>query len=236
MTTPARVPGWDGLVGASLLGTDRQPPPVAALPEPVAAVLAATADQDAEATLLAAAALAVAYQRAGAIAQPPVPIPEPAGEETLPAITPAAVARLEQVLARNDRELFAEWLGAAAASNRRVPYEVLPALLEAQRRHSVDGTGFVQVIGARGAWLAAFRPEWGRLLRYGPAEGLVDPDRWEYGDAVARRAYVAALHELEPPAARELLATALPGEPATERALLVQTIGRALTDADEPLL
>ncbi len=228
--------GWAELVSAALLGTERQTGAPVGLPGPVAALAGRVADPSAEGRLLATAALTISYRRAGRRQEPAVPVPAEAPPETAEPVGPAAAVRLDQLLVRNDADLLDEWLLAAAGTGRRVPAEALPALLGAALRHRQLADRLAPVLGRRGEWLAAFRPDWRRLVGASLPAGPTDPDAWAYGDPATRLAYLINLRRRDPAAARELIAESWRTEAAAERAGFLGVLTDGLGDADEALL
>jgi hypothetical protein len=63
-----------------------------------------------------------------------------------------------------------------------------------------------------------------------------DPRTWETGTRAERVAYLAALRDSDPAAARDLLGASWPREAAEERAHLLAVLSRGLSDGDEELL
>jgi hypothetical protein len=111
-----------------------------------------------ERLLTAAGAIAV-QRRAGRRAAAAPALPPPAAEVTLLQCPPAAVGRLELLLA-DRRSLLGEWLRALAARGRRAPEERLPDLLEAATATQALRDDVEAVLGERGRWLAALEPRW----------------------------------------------------------------------------
>lgn len=239
---PAAEDGWGGLVTAALLGTARRPVDVSTLPGPVAARLAtvpAGAEPDDPAVrLLSAAALATVYRRAGARPVPaPPPLPAAPEDEAAP-VGRAAAARLAGLLDGDRADLLAEWLRAAAAAGRRVPAELLPAVLDAAVRTRALVPDVAAVLGRRGAWLAALRADWSRVLAtaVAPADAAPDGRDWTHGDATARRRYLAAARRRDPRAATALLDASWSTETGPDRLALLAVLDAELSEADGPLL
>lgn len=152
---PAGYP-WPELLATALLGTTRQ-----------------GSGAGAEALLDAAAGHAL-RRRAGVALVPIAPPPEPAPVDDVLAVGPAAAARADVLLALDHagrhatplrdlagrRELLAEWLAAAAGAGRRLPPELVPALLDAGRRHPQLRPWVVPVGGPLAGWLAGQRTDW----------------------------------------------------------------------------
>ncbi len=154
--------GWQDLVTASLIGTERAVVPAAEIPGALALPDVAPADPgpdvapadpgrdvapadagrdaapadpdpDPAAVLLDRAALLTAARRAGRRPGQADPLPQ-AEPDPRPAVSPAAGLRLARMLRGQNPELLAEWLAAAAARGLRPPPQLLPALLDRARR------------------------------------------------------------------------------------------------------
>lgn len=196
------------MASAALVGTDRRPYP-----------------RD----LLQDAAVEVARRRAGRRpAEAAVTVPAP-GEE-LPAVGRRAAERLVRIMGGEYDRLLPEWLAAAAGTGRRVPYDVLPDLLERGRRdRSIRGHLGV-LTGQRGRWLAGQNPSWGYLLEEPTGE------TWELGGPADRRAHLRALRAADPRAARELLESTWERETPDDRAEFVELLADGLGIDDEPFL
>jgi len=223
-----------------------------AWPDVLAAALVGTARSGGQAeSLLDVAAGHALRRRAGVALLPEARTPAPAPVDDMPTVGPAAAARADALLALDsaDRdatpvrdvagrvELLTEWLVAAAAAGRRLPAELVPALLDTGRRHHGLRPWIVPVAGPLAGWLAAQRADWSYASAAPPAESTVD-DRevWELGPIGQRVAYLSRLRRRDPDAARELLAQAWDAEPPDDRAALLGALDRSLSTADEPLL
>lgn len=218
--------GWDDLVAAALLGTDRRP--VAAEPPPgaPAALAAALAERGVEDRLLASAAAWTVARRAGARAGEPVEV-TPAGEDPRPVCSPAAGARLRGLLEEGDPILVRQWLELAAARGLRPPPELLPDLLD-YGHHRLVG----ELAGPLGLWLAEREPRWAFVRG---AAGDVDAV-WGNGGREERRALLERLRRTDPDAARELLASTFAEETWEDRAAFIDLLAIGLSDADEAFL
>ncbi|TVT16595.1 hypothetical protein FNH05_36640, partial [Amycolatopsis rhizosphaerae] len=220
--------GWEGLVSAALLGTQRRPAELGALP---AAVGKLARGEDPARELLSAAAALTVYRRAGAVPLPAVAPPAPAPADERPLAGPAAVRRLDRLLAGEQGEVLPEWLRAVAARGLRVPPERLPALAGLARSRPSLRDAVAAAAGPRGPWLAALVPEWAFL-----AGADTGPDVWRLGAPVARRTWLAQRRREDPAAAREALARVWAAEPAARRAEFLAVLVDGLSAADEDFL
>ncbi|MFE6690784.1 DUF5691 domain-containing protein [Streptomyces sp. NPDC057743] len=245
--TPAPLPApWSDLVGAALLGTERRTPPVAV-----------RAGQSAAAALLDAAATSTVRRRAALRPAPAGDRLAPAPADPRPPLPPAARRRLAFLLA--DRgpgsggrrgtdpdvtELLPQWLAAAGEHGYRAPEALLPALLDAARARTDLRPAALALAGPRGLWLARLNDAWRFALRgIGGALSLPGADTpeavqrlWEEGLFAERVALLTALRRRDPTAGRELLATTWASERAEDRLMFLDSLGEALTAADEPFL
>ncbi|WP_116453625.1 DUF5691 domain-containing protein [Blastococcus litoris] len=238
--------GWEDLTATALLGTARRAVDLTGLPEPVAVAAGAPGDRDPATTLLDAAALAVPYRRAGRRPAVPAVTPgEAAPDDDVPEIGPAASARLASLTSvpqgPTERLLLVEWLGAAAAAGRGLPPRALPVLLDLATRDAGVAATLGPVLGSRGRWLAAYRPDWARLLTAGdpaPGDGVpADPAAlWATGVTGERRTLFARLRTADPDLARELLTGSWGRETVEDREAFLDALAPTLSPADEPLL
>jgi Family of unknown function (DUF5691) len=220
---------WPDVLASALVGTQRT-------------------GGDAEALLDTVAAHAL-RRRAGVALVPGVPLPAPAPADPAGVVGPDAVARVDALLATDSAardavpvrdmagrlDLLAEWL--AAAAGRRIPPELVPALLDAGRRHHHLRPVLAEVAGPLAHWLAAQRPDWGWASAGGPASSTVDgPEVWELGSIGRRGGYLHRLRQRDPARARQLLESGWDTESPDDRAVLLSALKTGLTLDDEPLL
>jgi hypothetical protein len=225
--------GWDEVLASAMVGTART-------------------GRQADPVLDAVAAQAL-HRRAGVALVPVTRPPAPAPVDRVPAVASAAAARIEDLLAPDPAgrtatpvrdlagrlELLVEWLGAAAAAGQRLPAELVPALIDAARRHPQLRPFLPPVAGPVAGWLAAQRPEWSFVAPEPSGEPTVDADTrevWELGSIPSRVAYLARLRRRDPAGARALLEQAWAAEPPEHRAALLAALEPDLSAADEPLL
>lgn len=161
LMNPGSSPGssWPEVLGAALLGTARH----GGQPE----------------ELLDVAAVHALRRRAGVALVRGARAPAPAPLDEAELVGPAAAARASDLLASGtatrtatrsvgqaprDRaarlEILAEWLAAAARAGRRLPPELVPALLDAGRRHRHLRELITPAAGPLAGWLAGQRDDW----------------------------------------------------------------------------
>ena len=231
---------WAGLLRAALLGTGRQPPPDAAADgSALARALAAAAGASPEDTLLARAALLAAYRRAARVpARDERPALPPAEEETAPLCPPAAARHLATMLGGTFAQALPEWLEAAARAGFVVPPELLPGLLQAASGDPGLRPHLASLLGARGRWLAAQRPEWAFAAAGGEGESdeAAEAEGWETLGLQARAALLARVRGRGPARGRALLESTWAKEAPRERAELLAALETGLSMDDEPFL
>ena len=218
--------------GAAVSTAARTVDPPATWAEVLASALVGTARSGGVAGAVLDTVAALALRRRAGVALVDGDRPEPAPADDVPTVGPAAAARADALLALDNAtrgalpvkdmaarlELLAEWLAAATAVGRRVPPELVPALLEAARRHR-DLRPYVAAAGGPLAgWLAAQRPEWGFATDAPPAPPTgADEQVWELGPAHARAAFLRHLRRHDPRRAYELLDAAWESETPDDR-------------------
>ncbi len=231
----------------ALVGSARREPP--AVPPELGL---GAREESAEHRLLAGAAVADALTRGG------TPLPPPSAAELVAAseVRAAASDRAAQLLtllltqspvsrAARD-ELVVEWLRLADEAGRRVPWPLLPALLDfaATRRRVVEALG--GALGQRGRWLAGLNDAWAGLVDGAQADpdgdaapGQVAADwreAWPTMSSAEAAPAFALGRRTDAAAARELLEEQWSTASAKVRADAVRALGPGLSTADEPLL
>ncbi|MWK38601.1 hypothetical protein GEV43_34260 [Actinomadura sp. J1-007] len=257
--------GWNDHVSAALLGTERRPappPPLPTVPDDASgaddapgAGDAAGADDasgagevagagDAAGRLLDQAALLAVQRRAGRVPERVadtggepgrIELIAPAPAEEVPAVPPAAAARLARILAGEQIRVLPEWLDAAAARGLRVPARLLPELLEKGRGDRMLRPSIARAAGRRGVWLALRNTDWAYLVGSGDDPGG-GADVWETGSRNQRVAHLTRLRGTDPAAAREALRGTWAREPAPDRAAFLATFEHGLSPDDEEFL
>ena len=244
---------FDDLVTAATVGLSRKPFAVSeliGLAEDGPAAAAGVLDPgDPAAALLDAAALLTVAQRAGSrpgrgAPRSPAAPEEPAAEWSARAeraLRQLGGAHLAPGFAVGDKELLADLLTAASDAGYVASAPLLPDLLDAAVRTSALRPVVAAVLGARGRWLAARRPDWQRVAdaasaRETPGAAPADQETWRTGSRAERHAYLAALRERDPGAGRTLLAADWARLSADERPALLAVLARGLSADDEEFL
>jgi hypothetical protein len=228
---------WDDLLSTALVGTSRRPFALGELAVEGADRIEA---DGAEAAVLAGAALAAGYRRAGWI--PPTwrgTRATPAEPDDRPECTRAATQLLELLLNRGIRveggpELIVlHWLTAARNAGQRPPYRMIVDLLRFGTANTATRALTRQVIGPRGAWLAQHNPSWRWAATVAPQDVV---ERFATGTRAERLALLTDLRATEPDFARTLVEDTWADEQAATRASFLDTLHSGLSLSDEPLL
>lgn len=228
---------WQETVATAIVGTARRAPEPnpagGALGQVLEALPAATLEQK----LLGTAATLALYRRAGQLPTLGPASPAPAEPETQLRCRPAAAARLGTMLAGLYSDLLPEWF--ALAEGQRVPEELLPDVLDWSQKHLDQLEHILPVLGARGRWLAAYRPSW-RAIAVAALADRATPEtltaHWHTGDRASRKLLLARLRLYNLALARELVASTWAEDGAEERLVFLQTFPTGLSMEDEPFL
>jgi hypothetical protein len=181
--------GWEDVVTAGLIGTDRRPVPEQLPPSWATERDAAT--DPAHAVLSLAARHRAVTKAGGLLASCPPAAKGPPNRE--PAANRTAHEILDRLLSPPQVDLLNLWLVAAARHGQRAAASYwTPLAMVAARTNAVDRTALGRAIGERGRWFVAQNPQWTRLsssLRSGMHDDL-SPDRTALGTVTE-----AAVHD-----------------------------------------
>ena len=220
---------WKDLVTTSLLGTEKSgATPV--LPAALGDVLGPAEKLDAEARFLTRAGALALWRRAGRKpVRVEVVLPAPSPPENTPPLNPTSTAHLRAMLGGHCADVLPEWLGEVARLGKRVPPELLPALLEwaclnRARRPLAAAAG-----GERTHWLATLNPAWNFAADN-------SPEHWETGGREQRVAILRGWRATDPVLARGKLAAIWNTESADTRTALLETWEESLSIADAEFL
>lgn len=237
----------EAVATAALVGSARRDPP------PVPVSLGLVADDPSsgpERRLLDSAALADALVRGGTGLQSSDALRHSAPPETRTACSDAAAQLLRLLLtqppvskAARD-ELVVEWLRLAEAAEQRVPWPLLPALLDFASSRPPVSRALGRAIGERGAWLVGLNPAWATAMAGAPDPTGVtrEPggadwrEQWPTMATAEAISAFATGRRRDPTGARELLEAEWDTVSAKVRSEAVQALRHDLSAADEALL
>lgn len=204
---------WNEMVKLGMLGTEKAAFSPDHLPIALQSYLPTGAQADPEGDFLQAAALLLAYRRAGTqAASPPFPRLSPAPEEELPYVNNRQSAILRKLLdedVHRNKALIALWLQHCAANKRIVTPDFLPDLLNFQSTFA-HLPFFIEVLGKRGLWLSVQRTKW-TLLETSPEK------IWQEGSSAERNELIQHLWKNEPDQALQHIQEAWATANAKER-------------------
>jgi hypothetical protein len=147
---------WRELVTTALLGTDRRDPPLA--DGELGDLVADSVRSDPSARMLAQVAACTAVRRAGVLPGPPVaPLARPT-EDARPPCTQAAVSRWKHITT-SWPVLEDEWTLTLIEQGWRLAPDVVPQVLQRQRRDPIRRARALVAAGPLALWLAEHFPE-----------------------------------------------------------------------------
>jgi hypothetical protein len=223
---------WQTIVKSAILGTERGAPALAPAGGAAQDLLGhvAQSSADPQSSLLSAAAVLDVCRRAGRlIERHPVAVP-PCGAETHQMCSRQAGSFLSRMLSGEHAEMLDEFLTALACTERLVPPEHLPELLELGRARRAFRSVLAPVVGRRGLWLALLNNDWRYLAGGG------DEDNWETAAGPLRLALLRRRRTEDPAAALAMLQKTWAEEPPEARAEFVAALEVGLGPADEAFL
>src|SRR5678816_3917762 len=221
---------WSEITAAAVVGTGQQEFLMPAGDNDLNRVLQQVKNADREQLLLTAVSVVALYRQAG-VELPVDLLPRslpPGSEEKLRA-SPVAGQHLSMMLQGEFSEVLPEWLMALANAGKRVPEELLPALLDHARDDQALRELILPVLGKRGEWLASENPDWGYVLTLGQAV-------WETSTRDERLLLLERLRAQDPAQARQVLQSTWQREAARYRAAFLEKLLVNVTGADEQFL
>lgn len=234
---------WQDLIKYSLIGTERQTAPLSADGDlqvyinqlyPNNTVPSSVAREQA---LLSSAALVSQYRVAGVKAATFAgELPTADDAEPLPLLSPLAISHLQRLL--NDSELkllLPEWLTLAATVKRRVPFALIPPLLELASQNRSIRPAITALIDKRGLWLAKQHSDWHKLVVQ-TEDVLADTRLWEEGNAAQREEFLRQCRQQDAAQARDLLQAVWKQEPAATRQSFLAVFSINISPDDEGFL
>ena len=147
---------WRELVTTALLGTDRRDPPVA--DGQLGDLVADSVRADPSSRMLAQVAACTAVRRAGVLPGSPVtPLAPPVEDDRSPC-TPAAVSRWKHITS-SWPVLEDEWMLTLIEQGWRLAPELVPQVLQRQRRDPIRRARALVAAGPLAPWLVDHLPE-----------------------------------------------------------------------------
>jgi Family of unknown function (DUF5691) len=233
MSTPRKA--WSDLTATAVLGAERASGMGAHLnvSGAIGNALTTAKGKDGESTLLNAAAILTTCIHAGQMPRTLAQAPEPSAH---PEIMPACGRPFEVLLARilkgEHRNVLPEGLRLLNAAERRVPWHLLPQLLdllteEVDLRHDAG-----RALGERSIWLARQNPHWRWLVN----DGSNAQEIWQTGNSQQRIGALESLRASDPSNARSLVEKTWSQESPEHRLGIISLFRINLTSSDEPFL
>lgn len=217
---------WNEMVKLGMLGTEKAAFSLDHLPIALQSYLPTGVQTDPEGDFLQAAALLLAYRRAGTqAASPPFPRISPAPEEELPYVNSRQSAILRKLLDEDvyrNKALIGLWLQHCNMSKRIVTPDFLPDLLNFQSTFA-HLPFFIEVLGKRGLWLSVQRKKW-TLLENNPEK------IWQEGSSTERNELIQHLWKNEPTQALQYIKEAWATANAKERSSWLQGLIQLRSD------
>jgi hypothetical protein len=241
---------WTDLVDAAVLGAARATVPATG-PNLDGFALASARSPDASlggegasGRLLDLAAAASRARRAGyrPADAAAAAAPRPAATEGRPAGSPAARRRLAELVADGRTALTVEWLRLLAATGRRPPDVLLPALLTTAADNQRVRAVLTPTLGPLARWLAAANPAWAwaATTGHGDADGAgrgPEPgSAWTTASLTERRELLRRARDTDPAAGRDLVQSTWAADSYRDRVMFIGELAAGLSRDDEPLL
>jgi hypothetical protein len=235
---------WQDLIKYSLIGSERQTAPLVADGDLQAYINqlypnnAVPAGEAREQALLSAAALVSQYRLAGVKAATfASTLPTADSAEPLPLLSPLAVSHLQRLLSDSElKAVLPEWLTLATNTKHRVPFALIPPLLELASQNRSIRPAITALIDKRGVWLAKQHPEWQKLVVQTNDDVLANTQLWEEGNPAEREEFLRQCRNQDAVKARELLESVWKQEPAATRQSFLAVFSNNLSPADEEFL
>lgn len=147
---------WRELVTTALLGTDRRDPPLAE--GELGDLVADSVRIDPSSRMLAQVAACTAVRRAGVRPGPRAPRLAPPAVDDRPPCPPAAVSRWHDII-RSWPVLEDEWMVTLVERGWRLAPEIVPSVLQRQRRDPIRRARAIVAAGPLASWLVEHLPE-----------------------------------------------------------------------------
>jgi hypothetical protein len=222
---------WDNILAAAVIGTEHRQLDIVATESDLQHLLRQLSSTDPETELLSAASIVALYRKAGVTSSTDAhDLPEPAVLEERSRSSHASAQHLALMLSGEYREVLSEWLTLTDNASRRVPEELLPALLDHGSYDASLRAKIIAVLGQRGQWLARQNSDWSYVIQKDEKE------TWETGGREARLLLLDQLRNSDPAKARILVTSTWAQESARDRAAFLDRFATGLSANDEAFL
>jgi hypothetical protein len=161
----------------------------------------------------------------------------PAPADVLPPCGPRLTELLTTLLSEDQHDLVVEALERMTKRGMRLSPELLPLALR-QTKPELRAQ-LRPVLGARGVWLGAQRPEWSWAREASATDEALPPDfdqRWADGTAGERRALLRLARRLSDDRGRGLVSASWKQEKAEQRLAWLEELEMGVSSDDEALL
>ena len=178
-----------------------------------------------------------------------IPPPAICPLESRPCVSSAAAFHLASILDTSPKSrMVLEWLRLCAASDRRVPYHLLPTLIDASTKSPENLQYLCRVLGARGFWLVSQNPKWTDVeifawtghfpdapesLRIGNWPESRIEDGWHVGESQIRFGLLRALRKYAPEKALTLVKETWKRESVNNRGKIIGLLAADTTSGEE---
>lgn len=228
------------LMTTAIVGTGQQRLEKIETDTPVDTLATQLPTENIERALLLTAGAEAAYRQAGYQATQAPTAPPLAPEETQQACSKEAAYLLDLLLKGPYEQLLPEALERLQKANLRVPYELLPQLLQYGAEHKQIREALIPVLGERGRWLSQFNTSWAWVQQFLPEMSRELPADaeiiWQEGTTGQRSEILRRLRAVDAAKAREWLAEVWKQEKAEARNALLAALEVNLTAEDEAFL
>ena len=213
---------WENVINTAMLGTDKQMPGNARLPDEIAEI-ATTVDAiealDKEAKFLYKAALIYNYRQCGFVPLQQKDLPtNMAPDEIKPCCSEMASKVLGDILNEDNTVLLEMWLGLCNEKGLLLLPDALPAVLDIAVKDKSMQPLTVACSGNRGLWLSKLNPAWNYFAV------LTDEETWQIGKPEDRVKLLEKMRQHDPAQAREWLQQTWTQENAANRVDLLKTL------------
>lgn len=225
---------WNQLVTAAMMGTDKSPVNVAALPAELseaATLITGNKIISKEEQFLQLGALLMNFRQSGVAAHPDPGIAlEVAPEETLPYCSKAAMQVLKDVVSEDLNTLIQLWLNKCTEKQQLIHPAFVPTMLEQAVYNKKWQPAVTACCGKRGEWLSRFNNAW----KF--SANQTTDDAWQTGSPEQRKQVLRDQRAADPQAAIAMLQTVWGQEDAGTKQAFLELLDENISEADLPFL